>query len=783
MRTLREQGDLLRHAFCQGLNLKSYQQFFAELKRRKVFQVAAVYGAVGFGVLQLADILVPVLDLSDAVMRGIALITILGFPIAVVLAWALEVTPDGIRRTEEAGEGEVEQIVADSWRSRWPVGFAAGVGTVLLLWAGWWALGPGDAGSSTDRVTDGPLDDHVLAVLPFAVQGSDDVQYLGNGIVSLLSTKLDGAGNLRSVDGQTILRIADREGYAPGNRASAVSVASVFGAGLYVVGEIVEAAGRMQVSAALHRVDAEAPLAEATIDGGVDEVFEIVDELTARLLSGLREGSAARVQRIATVTTASVPALKAFLEGEEHFRHGQFGQAVESFRRATQEDSLFALAYYRLSLSAEWNFANRLSLGAAENAVALSDRLSDRDQRILDAYLTRRKGDNAAAAVKYRSILGTYPDEMEAWLDLSEILFHANPLTGRSFTESQETLERVLEFDPSHSTALIHLARVAAYEEDSAAVDSLTRRFIELNPDAGRNLELSVVRALGMRDSVAIAEVIDRFSSSEEAGVALAAWSGGVFARDLPMAHAAAEALTAPNRSPEARRYGYSVLAHTSMALGRPDEAQDWLDDLAGISPGTATEYRAVLALFPFALAPERDLERIRSDLERLDPASIEISDNPSVIFTSNDPLHDVFRAYLLGLISAQIEDADATERYAAQLDATAARPTDGSLPQDLALGVRAELLRIQGQPAEALELLEQGKLATWYAQTANSTLFSGLRERFVRAELLAELGRVDEARNWYETIGQLSVFDLPYRVEAEQRLAAMDAGLAEGSP
>ena len=270
-----------------------------------------------------------------------------------------------------------------------------------------------------------------------------------------------------------------------------------------------------QVSAMIHRAGTADPLAEATVNGGADQVFEIVDDLTAQLLSGIRGGPAARVQRIATVTTTSVPALKAFLEGEEHFRHGQFEGAVESFRRATEADTMFALAYYRLSLAAEWNFANRLSLEAAERAVALSDRLSVRDQRVLDAYLDRRRGDNAVAAAKYRSILGTYPDEMEAWLDLSEVLFHANPLDGKSFTESRETLARVLEFDPNHATAMIHLARIAAYERDSVAVDSLTKRFIELSPQAGRNLELSVIRALGMRDSTAIAEVVERFTSTE----------------------------------------------------------------------------------------------------------------------------------------------------------------------------------------------------------------------------------------------------------------------------
>jgi hypothetical protein len=61
-----------------------------------------------------------------------------------------------------------------------------------------------------------------------------------------------------------------------------------------------------------------------------------------------------------------------------------------------------------------------------------------------------------------------------------------------------------------------------------------------------------------------------------------------------------------------------------------------------------------------------------------------------------------------------------------------------------------------------------------WYAQTASSPLFNLVRERFVQAELLAELGRADEARGWYATIDQLSVFDLPYRPVAARRLAEM---------
>ncbi|MEE8487342.1 MAG: hypothetical protein V3S56_04175, partial [Gemmatimonadota bacterium] len=89
--------------------MKSYQQFFAELKRRKVFKVAAVYGAMSFALLQMADLLKDGFGLPDTFIPFITALVLLGFPLALVLAWALEVTPDGIRRTE-ANAAELAEI-------------------------------------------------------------------------------------------------------------------------------------------------------------------------------------------------------------------------------------------------------------------------------------------------------------------------------------------------------------------------------------------------------------------------------------------------------------------------------------------------------------------------------------------------------------------------------------------------------------------------------------------------------------------------------------------------
>jgi hypothetical protein len=76
-----------------------YQRFLAELKRRRVFRVAAVYGATAFVVVQAADVLQEALRLPAAFLTAVAALALLGFPIALVLAWAYERTPHGVRKT------------------------------------------------------------------------------------------------------------------------------------------------------------------------------------------------------------------------------------------------------------------------------------------------------------------------------------------------------------------------------------------------------------------------------------------------------------------------------------------------------------------------------------------------------------------------------------------------------------------------------------------------------------------------------------------------------------
>ena len=191
--------------------MRSYQQVFAELKRRHVFRVMAVYGAVSFGLIQLADPLTKALLLPDVFRTYVVAILIVGFPLALVLAWAFEVTPDGVRKSMAATPAELDAIVAQPASHRWPSGLLALVGIGLLLAGAWWVGRPdradvmtaADATLDLDRAQpalDAPPEDPrpSIAVLPFVNMSAEENQeYFSDGITEEILNMLTKLSGLR----------------------------------------------------------------------------------------------------------------------------------------------------------------------------------------------------------------------------------------------------------------------------------------------------------------------------------------------------------------------------------------------------------------------------------------------------------------------------------------------------------------------------------------------------------------------------------------------------------
>ncbi len=137
-----------------------------------------------------------------------------------------------------------------------------------------------------------------------------------------------------------------------------------------------------------------------------------------------------------------------------------------------------------------------------------------------------------------------------------------------------------------------------------------------------------------------------------------------------------------------------------------------------------------------------------------------------------HDDLHPLIRQYLLGMVNVRLGDYGRAETHATALDRLPPPPEGGTLTTDLATSIRAQILQAQGHTREALATLNAIDRQIWYNTALASPFYSQSFERFLRAELLFELGRLDEAAPWYAHSFQVGPYELAFRSVAYLRLA-----------
>src|SRR5688572_16819727 len=553
-----------------------------------------------------------------------------------------------------------------------------------------------------------------VAVLPFSYQGNPSYRYLGEGLVDLLSASLDGAGELRAIDPQAIAGLA---GAAAGiaDPAQGRTVAQRLAAEHFVLGGIVEIGGRLQIRAAVYEArQPREPLAQATAQGEVGKAFELVDQLAIGLLAGLGQGFEPRINRVAAVTTSSLPALKAYLDGESAFRRGDFRSSIESLQRAVALDERFALAWYRLSMAYEWlGTRQELHLQAAEQAHRHADRLTDRERRLLEALRVWRQGSNQEARRLYSAIVRDYPDEIEGWYQFGEVLFHRNALYGSTFTTARQPFERVLAYEPAHFPSMLHLARIEAFEGRGDAMRALIERFLRLGTEsADRTLEVYALEAFSSEDGARQGRVLAQLEAAEGTAVAMSFLEVSLYTRNLAGSERIARLLVAPARPPQVRSFGHVALAHLHLARGRLAAAKSELAKLGAFDPWASLEHRALFASLPFVPAKRAELAAIHDALADLDPGAAPVISDPQVFIDAHSDLHPLLRMYLLALTSVRMGELERATEYAAQIPQQTFPPAYASLAADLAASIGAQIDRTQGNPASALSKLE-GILST----------------------------------------------------------------------
>jgi DNA-binding SARP family transcriptional activator/tetratricopeptide (TPR) repeat protein len=615
----------------------------------------------------------------------------------------------------------------------------------------------------------GPASVSSVAVLPFSVSGTPELAYLRDGMASLLSTQLDGSGSLRSVDPRAVLGMAAQVGAGSPAAELGRRVADRLGAGTYVVGDIVEAQGRIRITAAAYRAGAAGPpIARAEVEGNTAQLFELVDGIAGRLLTGLSRGPYEQLTRVAATTTGSLPALKAYLDGERLFRQGDFQPASRAFQRAIVEDTTFGLAYYWLSVASWWADDSEGIDSAAAFAVRYGGRLPDRYRRLFLAWEAFLRGDPIEAERIYRQVVELEPENVEAWLQLGEVRFHSGPRRGYRMGTARQAFERVLYFEPEHTSALLHLARIAANESRLPELDSLTRTILELSPAGEWAVEARALRSFAVGDVAEQRQVIDELRTAGEGRVWNIARYLAIAAHSLEGADRVLRLLTEPTRSPEVRAFGHLALAHLELARGRIKAADGQLERASSLDPVAALQHRALLATVPFLPAEPGALRALLDTV--IDPRPRRALPNLETSHLANlhDIVEDELRAYLAAGLSVRLGDTTAARRYVAGLAASRGSPARAAVAADALGSIRAQVALRAGQGPEAIrDLQEVLRLEARVGLIGGSPFYSQGLERFLYAGALTDAGRLQEAALWYDSFSSNSIFDLIYLAPA----------------
>lgn len=360
-----------------------------------------------------------------------------------------------------------------------------------------------------------------VAVLPFSVHGAA-VSDWREGMVDLVSTGLDGASGLRVIAGRTVL--ARWRALVPDTREvderTALSVARGLQARFALLGTAVAIGPTVRLSVAAYELDPDpVKLGQVQVEGPAENVLALVDNLslqTLTLLLGHKPGELQRV-KLADVTTSSLPALKAYLEGESYFRLGDFEAAADAFGRAVAIDSGFGLAFYRLAESYGWseNIGSERQADANRRAIRLLHRMPERVKRLVEGEDAMARGDPAAVEM-LREVVKKHPDDAEAWHALGDAYLHVRgALYG--WEEAEQAFQRAVELAPRFAPYHIHLVDEAfVYYADSAMVEARLGMLERLAPRsvAARRYRLAANLAFG--DSAARAAAFEVLRDSAD---------------------------------------------------------------------------------------------------------------------------------------------------------------------------------------------------------------------------------------------------------------------------
>jgi TolB-like protein len=318
----------------------------------------------------------------------------------------------------------------------------------------WRARAHTDDASTTAPVAAGA---DLIAVMPLSAVSDTSLARLGQDLVVTLSANLDGVGSLHTVDAVTLLMRA-RKAPSPLPLADARRLARDLGARSVLTGTLLRAGDRVRAAVTLHGVGGDSMIASATALASPSDIAAITDSLTWGILQQVWRRGTAPSPVLAGLTTRSVEALRAFLDGERHFQRLDPEKALAEYRRAFELDSNFAQAYLRYGGVNGWTGAPPDTM-VNRRLAALAHRLPEREQLFLSTARLRLPVPEHIA--RWKELAKRYPDYPPILMATADPIVHNGPYYGIPIAEAKPMLDRLEELVPEHGDTRFHQAIVA----------------------------------------------------------------------------------------------------------------------------------------------------------------------------------------------------------------------------------------------------------------------------------------------------------------------------------
>ena len=456
-------------------------RWLAELKRRKVFRVAAVYLVVAWLLVQVAGTTFEPMGLPPWTLKLVITLAALGFPLACALAWAFDVTAKGIERTPDlarAGAAAPTALVTNAVPAVEP---------------------PPAASESPDSV----------AILPFVdMSPGRDQEYFCDGIAEEIINSLCCVRDLRIASRTSSFQFK-------GRAADVREIGRVLGVGAVLEGSVRKAGERVRITAQLVSAVDGYHLWSESYDRDLCDVFAIQTEIAQKLVGALRV-SLSRQERelIQRRGTSNAEAYDLYLRGQAHLRDGtdtEMNPAIEFFREAIRRDDRFAQAHAGIAQAQAVKGLWRVGMTQAdlEEALAASRRALELEPHMPEAYIARAQmlslqGRTNEAYQDFEEAIRLNPASFEAHYHFARTCFQ-----GGDFERAVSLYETATKLRPDDfqalcllEGALLKIGRAEQHAEVARRAMQAIDRQLAIDPRDGRALQLGATSAarLGLRD-------------------------------------------------------------------------------------------------------------------------------------------------------------------------------------------------------------------------------------------------------------------------------------------